>query len=80
MSKNGEITRAAKMDVAHHIAKQLHDKFKIFIGELAADGSIGKLADEVGAFCQQIEDCSEKYRRCLSGTGQAAFDHAGLSR
>jgi hypothetical protein len=36
--------------MAHHIAKQVHDKFKIFSGELAADGTIGKLADEVAAF------------------------------
>jgi hypothetical protein len=36
--------------MAHHIAKQVHDKFKIFSGELAADGTIGKLADEVSAF------------------------------
>ena len=36
--------------MAHHIAKQVHDKFKIFNGELAADGTIGKLADEVAAF------------------------------
>jgi len=33
--------------MAHHIAKQVHDKFKIFSGELASDGTIGKLADEV---------------------------------
>ena len=37
----------------HHIAKQVHDKFKIFSGELAADGSIGKLADEVAAFANK---------------------------
>jgi hypothetical protein len=37
----------------HHIAKQVHDKFKIFSGELAADGSIGKLADEVAAFAKK---------------------------
>jgi hypothetical protein len=36
--------------MAHHIAKQVHDKFKIFSGELASDGTIGKLADEVAAF------------------------------
>jgi hypothetical protein len=36
--------------MAHHIAKQVHDKFKIFSGELAADGTIGNLADEVAAF------------------------------
>ncbi len=36
--------------MVHHIAKQVHDKFKIFTGELAADGTIGKLADEVAAF------------------------------
>src|SRR5271165_7565637 len=36
--------------MAHHIAKQVHDRFKIFSGELAADGTIGKLADEVAAF------------------------------
>lgn len=37
----------------HHIAKQVHDKFKIFSGELAADGSIGKLADEVAVFVKK---------------------------
>jgi len=37
----------------HHIAKQVHDKFKIFSGELAADGSIGKLAEEVAAFANK---------------------------
>ena len=39
--------------MAHHIAKQVHDKFKIFSGALAADGSIGKLADEVAAFANK---------------------------
>jgi hypothetical protein len=38
--------------MAHHITKQVHDKFKIFSGELAADGTIGKLADEVAAFAK----------------------------
>jgi hypothetical protein len=36
--------------MAHHITKQVHDRFKIFSGGLAADGSIGKLAEEVAAF------------------------------
>jgi hypothetical protein len=39
--------------MAHHIAKQVHDKFKIFSGELAADGTIGRLADEVSAFANK---------------------------
>lgn len=39
--------------MSHHIAKQVHDKFKIFSGELASDGSIGKLADEVAAFAKK---------------------------
>lgn len=39
--------------MAHHIAKQVHEKFKIFSGELAADGAIGKLADDVAAFANQ---------------------------
>jgi hypothetical protein len=39
--------------MAHHIAKQVHDKFKIFSGELATDGTIGKLADEVAAFANK---------------------------
>jgi hypothetical protein len=38
--------------MAHHIAKQVHEKFKIFSGELASDGTIGKLADEVAAFAK----------------------------
>jgi hypothetical protein len=37
----------------HHIAKQVHEKFKIFSGELAPDGTIGKLADEVAAFASK---------------------------
>jgi hypothetical protein len=36
--------------MSHHITRQVHDKFKIFSGELASDGTIGKLADEVAAF------------------------------
>jgi len=39
--------------MSHHIAKQVHEKFKIFSGELTADGSIGKLADEVAAFASK---------------------------
>jgi len=39
--------------MSHHITKQVHDKFKIFSGELAADGTIGKLADEVAAFANK---------------------------
>jgi hypothetical protein len=37
----------------HHIHKQVHDKFKIFAGELASDGTIGKLADEVAAWASK---------------------------
>jgi hypothetical protein len=36
--------------MAHHIHRQVHDKFKIFSGDLAADGTIGKLADEVSVW------------------------------
>jgi hypothetical protein len=39
--------------MAHHIAQQVHDKFKIFSGELAADGTIGELANEVAAFANK---------------------------
>jgi len=39
--------------MSHHIARQVHEKFKIFSGELAADGTIGKLADEVAAFANK---------------------------
>jgi len=39
--------------MSHHIAKQVHDKFKIFSGELAPDGTIGKLADDVAAFSKK---------------------------
>ena len=35
------------------IAAQVHDKFKIFVGELAPDKGIGRLADEVAGFAQQ---------------------------
>ncbi|HLV85340.1 MAG TPA: hypothetical protein VKV39_00080 [Candidatus Sulfotelmatobacter sp.] len=38
--------------MSHHIAKQVHEKFKIFSGQLAADGGIGKLADDVAAFAR----------------------------
>jgi hypothetical protein len=34
------------------IAKQVHDKFKVFVGELAPDYSIGPLGDEVAAFAR----------------------------
>ena len=36
--------------MTHHIAKQVHTRFKVFSGELNADGTIGKLADEIAAF------------------------------
>lgn len=39
--------------MTHHITRQVHDKFKIFSGELASDGTIGKLADEVAAFAKK---------------------------
>lgn len=39
--------------MSHHIAKQVHEKFKIFSGQLAADGGIGKLADDVAAFAKK---------------------------
>jgi hypothetical protein len=32
------------------IAKQVHDKFKVFVGELAPDDTIGKLAEDVAGF------------------------------
>jgi hypothetical protein len=41
--------------MSHHITKQVHDKFKIFSGELASDGTIGKLADEVAAFAKKAK-------------------------
>jgi hypothetical protein len=34
------------------IKHQVHDKFKVFTGELAPDHTIGKLADEVAAFAK----------------------------
>jgi len=39
--------------MAHHITKQVHEKFKIFTGELAADKTIGKMADEVSDFAKR---------------------------
>lgn len=36
--------------MSHPIAKQVHEKFKVFAGELAADRTIGKLATEVADF------------------------------
>lgn len=37
------------------IANQVHGKFKVFAGELAADNSIGALADEVAAFAEEAK-------------------------
>jgi hypothetical protein len=36
-----------------HIKQQVHEKFKIFTGELAADKTIGNLAGQVAGFVQQ---------------------------
>lgn len=33
-----------------HVTNQVHDKFKVFVGKLAADKTLGKLADEVASF------------------------------
>jgi len=41
--------------MTHHIARQVHDKFKIFSGKPAADGTIGKLADEVAGFANKAK-------------------------
>jgi hypothetical protein len=35
------------------IKSQVHDKFKVFVGELAPDNTIGRLADEVAAFASK---------------------------
>jgi hypothetical protein len=35
------------------IKAQVHDKFKLFSGQLASDHTVGKLADEVAAFVGQ---------------------------
>jgi hypothetical protein len=37
------------------IASQVHDKFKVFAGELDADKTIGGLADEVAAFAKDAK-------------------------
>lgn len=37
------------------ITNQVHGKFKVFAGELAADNSIGALADEVAAFADEAK-------------------------
>jgi hypothetical protein len=34
------------------ITDQVHTQFKVFVGELAADGSIGDLGDSVSSFAQ----------------------------
>lgn len=39
--------------MTHHIAKQVHAKFKVFSGELSTDGTIGKLANEIAAFADK---------------------------
>ena len=39
--------------MAHHITKQVHEKFKIFTGALAADNTIGKLAGKVSDFAKK---------------------------
>jgi len=36
-----------------HIKGQVHEKFKVFTGKLAADKTIGKLADEVAHFASE---------------------------
>jgi hypothetical protein len=36
------------------IAKQVHDKFKVFTGELTPDQTIGKLADTVAKFASGV--------------------------
>ena len=41
------------------IAKQVHDKFKVFAGELAPDKTIGKLAEEVAAFAASAKVASK---------------------
>jgi hypothetical protein len=43
------------MPKTHHITKQVHEKFKIFTGELAADNTIGKMAGEVADFAKRSE-------------------------
>lgn len=35
------------------IDEQVHDKFKVFVGELNEDQTIGAMADEVSAFAEQ---------------------------
>lgn len=39
----------------HHIAKQVHEKFKVFAGPLAADHTVGKLGDEIAAFARSAK-------------------------
>jgi hypothetical protein len=42
------------------IAKQqVHEKFKVFVGELSPDKTIGKLADEVAAFAGSAKIASK---------------------
>jgi hypothetical protein len=53
---------------------------KCLSGELAADGTIGELANEAAAFANQVEDCREEHRGGLSGAGQAPADYSRLSR
>ena len=36
------------------ITAQVHDKFKVFVGELTPDNSLGKLADAVAAFGAKV--------------------------
>ena len=66
--------------MAHHIAKQVHDKFKIFSGELAADGTIGKLADEVAAFANTSKIAAKSIGVAHIEPGQASGDYSRLSR
>jgi len=37
------------------IRAQIHDKFKVFVGDLAPDKTIGKLADEVADFAKKAK-------------------------
>jgi hypothetical protein len=54
-TKEVKTLRFLGVPMRHHITKQVHEKFKVFSGELSADGTIGKLADEIAAFAKRAK-------------------------
>jgi hypothetical protein len=41
--------------MTHHITKQVHEKLKIFTGQLAADKTVGKMTDDTRSRMKPLE-------------------------